>query len=165
MTFFFVIRTIHAAAITGYNMPKNRDNNYSNIRGNTLKVYLYVLKHGKSELRDIQHELDFSSASLASYHLNKLIHAGYVGQDDLGRYQSIKDVSGEILEGYTRVGTTIVPQFFFLALLFSVVLGYFSFEALQFSYYVPYLVIGALASVALLWFETIRLWRKLVTWR
>lgn len=147
-------------------MPnKNGDKDYSDIRGNTLKVYLYVLKHGKSELRDIQHELGFSSASLASYHLSKLIRAGYVGQDDNGRYVSIKDVSGEILEGYTRVGTTIVPQFFFLALLFTVVLGYFSFKALQFSYYVPYLVIGAAASVALLWFETIRLWRKLVTWR
>ncbi|MHB8568359.1 MAG: helix-turn-helix domain-containing protein [Nitrososphaerales archaeon] len=134
------------------------------IRGNTLRVYLYTLKHSPCELRDIQHALNFSTPSLASYHLSRLMRAGYVNQDESGRYLAVKDVSGEILEGYTRIGTNIVPQLFFLSLLFSLLVGFFSFEALDRNSYVPYLALAAIGTVALLWFETFRLWKKLVTW-
>jgi predicted transcriptional regulator len=58
-------------------MSQNQD-----IRGNTLKVYLYLLKHGPSELKDIQRGLNLSSASLASYHLGKLLETGFVKQDN-----------------------------------------------------------------------------------
>ena len=60
--------------------------NNQEIRGNTLKIYLYLLKHGPSELREVQHGLELSSASLASYHLGKLVEAGYVSQDEVGKY-------------------------------------------------------------------------------
>lgn len=136
----------------------------SSVRGNTLRVYLHVLRHGKSELRDIQRGLGLSTASLASYHLTKLMRAGYVGQDESGRYVALKDASREILEGYTRMGAAVVPQLFFFALLFSFLVGYFSLEALRSASYVAYLAIISMASVALLWVETVRFWRKLVTW-
>jgi hypothetical protein len=47
------------------------------IRGNTLKIYLYLLRHGPSELRNVQRGVGLSSASLASYHLGKLSEAGF----------------------------------------------------------------------------------------
>jgi hypothetical protein len=50
------------------------------IRGITLKVYLYLLKHGSPELREVQRGIYLSSASLASYHLGKLSEAGFAKQ-------------------------------------------------------------------------------------
>ena len=80
------------------------------VRGNTLKVYLYLLRHGPCELRDVQHEIGLSSASLASYHLGKLSDAGFVMQDERGRYFAVKEASDRVLDGYARMGPAIVPQ-------------------------------------------------------
>lgn len=136
------------------------------LRGNTLRAYLFVLKNGPCELREVQRGLEFSTASLASYHLGKLVEIGYVQQDQSGKYVTLQDVSTQVLEGYTRVGVTIVPQFFFLALLFSILVGFFSYEVIFVSSsYLIFLVGVALAAVILLWVETFRLWRRLVTWR
>lgn len=95
------------------------------IKGNTLKVYLYLLRHGASELRDVQRGVGLSSASLASYHLGKLSEAGFVTQDELGRYLVVKEGSAKVLEGYSRMGSAIVPQFFFFALLFTILVAFF----------------------------------------
>ncbi len=134
------------------------------IRGNTLRVYLFALSHSPFELREVQRALNFSSPSLASYHLSRLMQAGYVTQDSNGKYAAVKNVSGELLEGYTRIGTSMVPQLFFLSLLFSILVGFFSFRSFYDPGYVLYLILASVATVALLWFETFRLWRKLVTW-
>jgi len=131
------------------------------IRGNTLKVYLYLLKHGPSELRDIQHGLGLSSPSLASYHLGKLSEAGCVTQNEYGVYSAIKEISDKILEGYARIGKTIVPQFFFFTLLFTILIVFFSYAALFLSGFVPHLVIVGLAMVTVFWYETFKLWRRL----
>ena len=131
------------------------------IRGNSLKVYLYLLRHGASELRDIQHEVGLSSASLASYHLGKLSDAGFVKQDERGRYFAVKEASDKVLEGYARVGPAVVPQLFFFALLFTVLVAFFSFEALYAPSFTLYLVLICAAMVLVFWYETMRLWRKL----
>ena len=131
------------------------------IRGNTLKVYLFLLKHGPSELREIQRGLDLSSASLASYHLGKLIDASYVKQDEHGKYFAVKDASAKVLEGYSKVGPTVVPQLFFFSLLFTILAVFFSVEALYGSYYTIYLIVASVAMVIVLWYETLILWRKL----
>jgi DNA-binding transcriptional ArsR family regulator len=131
------------------------------IRGNTLKVYLYLLKHNASELREIQRGLDLSSASLASYHLGKLIEAGYASQDEQGRYFAIKDASAKVLEGFSKVGSAIVPRLFFFSLLFTITAGFFSFEALYNQSFTLYLILIVVAMVIVFWYETIVLWRKL----
>lgn len=131
------------------------------IRGNTLKVYLYLLKHGPSELRGIQRGVGLSSPSLTSYHLGKLSEAGFVTQNDYGVYSAVKEAADKVLEGYARVGKTVVPQFFFFALLFTILIGFFSFAALSLSGFTPYLVVVGLAMVLVFWYETIRLWGRL----
>lgn len=131
------------------------------IKGNTLRTYLQVLKHGPCELRDVQRALGLSTASLASYHLNKLLEAGYVRQDEYSRYVATGDVVGEILAGYSKVGSTIVPQLAFFAVLFSMLIAYFSYEALASSGYVPLLVAAAAGSALVLWYEALRVWRRL----
>lgn len=131
------------------------------IKGNTLKVYLYLLRHGPSELRDIQRGVGLSSPSLASYHLSKLSEAGLAVQNEYGVYSVVKDSSDRVLEGYARIGTAVVPQFFFFALLFTILIAFFSVAALFFSGFVPYLVAVSVVMVIVFWFETVRLWRKL----
>jgi hypothetical protein len=132
------------------------------IKGNTLRVYLYLLRHGPSELRDIQRAIGLSTASLASYHLGKLVDAGYAKQDDLGRYVVTGEASGEILAGYSKIGVAIVPQLFFFALLFSILTLFFSYEALLRVDFTIFLVAVSFAMVAVLWYQTVRLWQRLV---
>jgi hypothetical protein len=131
------------------------------IKGNTLKVYLYLLRHGTSELRDVQRGVGLSSASLASYHVGKLSEAGFVTQDEFGRYFAVKEMSARVLEGYSRMGSAIVPQFFFFALLFTILVAFFSFAAFYCSGFTPYLVAVGVAMVLVFWYETVRLWRRL----
>jgi len=131
------------------------------IRGNTLKIYLYLLKHGPSELRDIQRGLNLSSASLASYHLGKLLETGFAKQDEYGKYSAVKEASDRILEGYSKIGSAVVPQLFFFSLLFTILVVFFSAEIWGGAGFVPYLIGVSVAMLAVFWFETIRLWRKL----
>jgi hypothetical protein len=131
------------------------------VRGNTLKVYLYILKHGPCELRDVQHGVGLSTASLASYHLGRLSEAGYVRQDEHGRYCSVEDASVKILDGYSKIGPAIVPQLFFFTVLFTILTVYFSYEALQAPSFTVYLIVASAAMVLTFWYETVRLWRRL----
>ena len=131
------------------------------IRGNTLRVYLYLLKHGPSELREVQHALNFSSASLASYHLGKLLETGFARQDEYGKYSAVKEASDRILEGYSKIGPAVVPQLFFFSLLFTILVVFFSLATWSGLSFIPYLIGVSFAMLAVFWFETIRLWRKL----
>ena len=131
------------------------------LTGNTLRTYLHVLKHGPSTLSEIQLGLGFSSPSLASYHLNKLTEIGYITQDKPGTYIASKDVLGDVVVGYTKLGTVIVPQLSFFAILFSILIGFFSFEAWFVPSFTSYFEVVSVAAVVVLWYETFRLWRKL----
>ena len=135
------------------------------IRGNTLRVYLYILQHGPCELKDVQGGLQFSTASLASYHLKRLIDAGYASQDAYGRYLAAKDATTQLLEGYVKVGTVVVPQLLFISVLFTALVAYFSYMAAISPSYFPFLVGVSLALVAVAWYETARVWRRLATWK
>jgi len=137
-------------------MSKNQE-----IKGNTLKVYLYLLKHGPSELRDVQHGLNLSSASLASYHLGKLLETGFAEQDAYGKYSAVQEASDRILDGYSKIGPAMVPQLFFFSLLFTILVVFFSVEIWSDAGFVPYLIGVSFAMLVVFWFETIRLWRKL----
>ncbi len=139
-----------------FQMSVNRE-----IRGNTLKVYLYLLKHGPSELRDVQRGVGLSSASLASYHLTRLSESGFVGQDEFGKYFAIKSSSDKVLDGYSKVGSAVVPQLFFFSLLFSILVVFFSVETLFSSGFAPYLIAVSVGMIVVFWFETVRLWRRL----
>lgn len=135
--------------------------NNQEIRGNTLKAYLFLLKHGPSELREVQRGIELSSPSLASYHLGKLVEAGYVGQDEQGKYFAVKDASTKVLEGYSKVGSAVVPQLFFFSLLFTILAAFFSVEAFYGERFTVYLIIVCVAMVVVFWYETLILWRKL----
>jgi DNA-binding transcriptional ArsR family regulator len=131
------------------------------IKGNTLKIYLYLLRHGPSELRDIQRGTGLSSPSLVSYHLGKLSEAGFANQDEYGKYFAVKETSDKVLEGYLKMGPAIVPQMFFFALLFTILVAFFAFMALSTPAFTIYLAVVCSAMILIFWYETVRLWRKL----
>jgi hypothetical protein len=147
--------------MTRFIHPLSEMTNTPEVKGNTLKVYLYILKHGPCELRDVQHGVGLSTASLASYHLARLSEAGYVRQDEHGRYCSAEEASIKILDGYSKIGPTIVPQLFFFTVLFTILTVYFSYEALQAPGFTVYLIVASAAMVLTFWYETVRLWRRL----
>jgi hypothetical protein len=47
-------------------------------------------------------------------------------------------------------------------LMFTILVAFFSFEALNGEGFAPYLVAVSAAMVVVFWYETVRLWRKLV---
>jgi predicted DNA-binding transcriptional regulator len=68
------------------------------LKGNTLIVYWFLLRHNKPySAREIQRSVGISSASLALHHLNKLIELGLVGTDDDGQYVVTKRISPGLL--------------------------------------------------------------------
>ena len=132
------------------------------LTGNTLRVYLYLVTHSPSELREVQRGLELSTPSLASYHLNRLIEFGYANQDREGRYIADKAASMNILQEYSKVGSSMIPNLFFFSLLFTILVSFFSYMSLFSSGFTIYLAATSIAMVAVLWYETLRLWRKLV---
>jgi len=93
--------------------------------------------------------------------LGKLIDATYVKQDEQGKYVAVKDASTKVLEGYSKVGPAVVPQLFFFSLLFTILAAFFSIEALLGSTFTLWLILICAAMVAVFWYETLILWRKL----
>jgi len=135
------------------------------IRGNTLRVYLYLLQHTPADLRDVQHSLGLSTPSLASYHLGKLLEGGYATQNEHGQYVAVRESTSAILEGYTKLGAAVVPQLAFFAMLFTALVGYFALMSLNYPPFVPGLIVISVAMVVVLWYETLRVWRRLATWK
>jgi DNA-binding transcriptional ArsR family regulator len=132
------------------------------LRGNTIRVYLYVLRNGPCELRDVQHALKLSTPSLAFYHLSRLADAGVVNRTEDGRYVVVTDISADLLDGYVKFGRRIIPQLFFLTLIFTGILAYY----VSLVWKLPLDTDDAVTivyslSIILLWYETIKVWRRL----
>ena len=132
------------------------------IRGNTVRVYLFVLRNGPCELRDVQRALKLSTPSLAFYHLSRLVESGNVKRTEDGRYVALADISADLLEGYVKFGRRIIPQLFFISLIFTGILGYY----VSLIWRVPLDLDDAVTiiyslSVIVLWYETIKVWRRL----
>jgi predicted DNA-binding transcriptional regulator len=96
------------------------------LKGNTLRVYTYLFRTQRAGIRQVQHTLGLKSASLAQYHLEKLMDMGLLTKDDAsGEYVLAKEVKVEALERFMRVGTYMIPRFLLYSITISVLLGYF----------------------------------------
>jgi predicted DNA-binding transcriptional regulator len=135
------------------------------IKGNTLRVYLYLLQHSPADLRDVQRSLSLSTPSLASYHLAKLLEGGYATQNEHGQYVVVSESANDILEGYVKLGAAVIPQLAFFAVLFTALVCYFALMSLSHPEFVPLLIVSSVAMVVVLWYETLRVWRRLATWK
>jgi DNA-binding transcriptional ArsR family regulator len=132
------------------------------LKGNTLRVYVYALKKRKVGVREVQRALLMSNPSLAQYHLNKLKDLGLVSENN-GEYEISNEVKVDVMRDFLRMGTLIVPRFIFYAVFISVFAAYLSYIAYPFFQYVPLLewFSGALVLSALaFWYEALRAWRS-----
>src|SRR5881397_1637460 len=128
------------------------------LKGNTLRVYVYALKKRKVGVREVQRALRLSNPSLAQYYLNKLRELGLLREEG-GDYEVASEVKVDLMRDFLRVGTMIVPRFIFYAV-FAV---YFAIIAYQVYVYVPVVLwfTGFLALAAMIfWYEAQRAWRS-----
>src|SRR2546425_11087934 len=98
----------------------------SELKGNTLRVYWYVMNANKQTVgvREVQRALNFSSPTLALYHLDKLKDLGLVSKDT-GEYRLIKEVKVDVLKQFLRLGRVFVPRFALYAAFFTVLFVYY----------------------------------------
>jgi SOS-response transcriptional repressor LexA len=132
----------------------------SRLKGNTLRVYVYVLKKGRVGVREVQRSLGFSNPSLAQYHLNKLKELGLVREDG-GEYEVVSEVKVDVLRDFLRFGTLLVPRFVMYAMFFTVFTVYLTIVSLQMYSNVPivYWFTALLTlSTIIFWYESLRAW-------
>lgn len=134
----------------------------SELTGKTLLVYLYMLKSKRETfgVREIQRRLGFSSPSVAIYHLEKLNSLGLVDKTEVGEYYIKREVKVGVLKFYTRIGSLLLPRYLFYSTFFTAMLLYYiTFFEHTFSVdQVVALIFGTIAC-AILWFETVKIWR------
>ena len=129
------------------------------LRGKTLKVYLYVLKQGKPVgVREVQRELGFSSPSVAFHHMDKLARLGIIEQDNMGTYILTKKVDPGILQAFVNVGKFSLPRLGFYAVFFTTVAA--AYVVGEYGFLDLYALVGTAGAAAAFWFEAARLWRR-----
>ena len=132
------------------------------LKGNTLRVYVYVLKKRKVGVREVQHALHFSNPSLAQYHLNKLKELSLVRENE-GSYEILNEVKVDVMRDFLRVGTLLVPRFVMYAVFFTVFTVYLAIVSSPVYFVEPVvtalLVLLSLAS-CIFWYEALVSWRS-----
>jgi hypothetical protein len=106
--------------------------------------------------------LKLSTPSLAYYHLSRLVQAGNVKRTEDGRYIAVTDISADLLDGYVKFGRRIIPQLFFLTIMFTAILAFYFYLIWRAPLDLDDAVTIVYAlSVIVLWYETIKVWRRL----
>ncbi|MDH5374456.1 MAG: hypothetical protein OEZ21_10990 [Candidatus Bathyarchaeota archaeon] len=133
----------------------------SKLKGTTLKVYWHLLRSGKpTTIRRLQRSLGFSSPSVASYHLEKLMDMDLVKKNVMGDYELKKTVSMEVMSSFVRISHLMIPRYvfyttFFFTLLIVFIVGYASSLSLQGVFALLFGVSGLIITG----YETWRQWR------
>ena len=140
----------------------------SELRGNTLRVYWYVLNASGNAVgvREVQRALGFSSPTLALYHLDKLKELGLVSKGS-GEYRLVKEVKVDILKQFMKVWKVFVPRFALYAVLFTALTIYYTVSFVQSGLYTfPFEQVGLLGLIfgylgsAIFWFEAVKTWKQ-----
>jgi len=135
----------------------------SELKGKTLLVYWHMLKTPTTSVgvREIQRALHFSSPSIATHHLEKLISLGLVDKSGTGEYYITQEVKVGLLRFFTRLGRFLVPRYLFYSVWFSTMLiVYLTFYRHDGSVHNMVAVIFGVLGSLILWLETARLWRE-----
>jgi len=129
------------------------------LRGKTLTVYLYLLRHGKAVgVREIQKELGFSSPSVAFHHLDKLVDLGVVEKDEYERYVLTRKVDTGILHSFVSIAGITLPRLGFYAAFFTTIaIAYLLLNSNSLDLYA---LIGTVGGAAIFWYEAWRVWRR-----
>ena len=132
----------------------------SELKGKTLKAYLFILKGSKSVgVRELQRALGMSSASVAYHHIDKLTRMGLIEKNAYGEYVLVKNASVNALQAFSQIGRLLVPRFTFYAVFFATLL--IGYVAIFLSRGInPFAIAFGIFACAFSWYETYRTWRK-----
>src|SRR3984885_497507 len=129
------------------------------LRGKTLKIYLYMLRQGKPVgVREVQRDPQLSSPSVAFHHIEKMVRLGVVEQDPLGNYVIAKKVDPGIMQAFVNVGRFSLPRVGFYAVFFTTIAVAYLLSNL--SSLDIYALIGTLGAAGVLWYELVKAWRR-----
>ena len=132
----------------------------SKLKGTTLRVYWHLLRSRKpTTIRYLQRDLSFSSPSVASYHLEKLMDMGLV-KKVRGNYELKKTVSLEAVSSFVRISHLMIPRYvfytvFFLTLLIVFMVGYIGSLSVQ----GVFALVFGVSGLVITGYETWRQWR------
>jgi hypothetical protein len=134
----------------------------SELKGKTLLVYMHMLKRPNNPVgvREVQRELGFSSPSVSSYHLNKLLDLGLI-ENVYGDYKLVRDIKVGVLRQFITLGGLMLPRYLFYAVLMTSMLITYLFQR---PFYltqesITTIVMGLVPST-ILWYETVKIWRE-----
>lgn len=133
------------------------------LRGNTLRVYWYMLsKNSSVGVREVQRAIGMSSPSVASHHLVKLESLELVEKNPDNTYELKKLVKVGVLQNFIAFRGVMLPRYSFVAVFFSVyTMVYFIMTVgvplAPFDRYIG-LGVGIIGAI-FAWFETYRLWK------
>ncbi len=138
---------------------------FSELRGNTLQVYLCLVKAGHSMgVREVQKKLEFSSPALAAYHLDKLENLNLVEKTTKG-YVLVKEVKIGALAQVVKFGGLLLPRYVFYAALVStlfvayLVSGWFD-SSLDFDINGISAILLGLTALSIMIYECVRIWKQ-----
>jgi hypothetical protein len=140
-----------------------RINYESVIKGTTLDVYFYLLrKKDAAGVREVQRNLNLSSPSVSSYHLEKLESLRVITKNRLGNYEILKKIDIGSLRQFVMVGNYTLPRFLFYATFISLLfVGYLIFFlTFPISVGEVFAILFGLIAVIVCWFETILCWKS-----
>jgi hypothetical protein len=139
----------------------DQDQIASQLKGNTLRVYWFLLQSSKNPPgpRDIQRKLGFSSPSLAVYHLDKLVELG-LAEKVTGEYHLTKVIDVGVLKQFTKLGGLILPRHVLYATLWSTLFLFFLIQFKELNSYSLFALVFGLLGIVILWFEAFRIWRS-----
>ena len=134
----------------------------SELRGNTLRVYWYMLSQSEPVgVREVQRAIAMSSPSVASHHLSKLVSLELVNS-----YQVSRVVKVGVLKNFIEFRGRFLPRYVFVAIFFSAyTIAYFVLTFITYPGIYDRLIAIAIGLVgaAFAWIESIRLWKLKLT--
>jgi len=137
------------------------------ISGNTLLVYLYLLRRRQGcGVREIQRALGFSSSSSAYYHLDKLIYKSILTKDSYGNYKINEKAKIGLTNPFVIIRGFVLPKQIIYATTTSIICIFF---VVAFWNYLTLTVVlallpGILAS-GIFWYDAARLWLSLPSFK
>jgi len=135
------------------------------LKGNTLRVYLCLVENQKPMgVREVQKKLEFSSPTLAAYHLEKLEGLGLIRKGS-GGYTSVKEVKVGALSQIIKFGSLLLPRYIFFTVLFSAMLAlYLTVKWVEGSFTINFdsgfAILMGISVIAVMVYECLRIVRQ-----
>lgn len=138
---------------------------FAELRENTLRVYLCLVKTAEPmSARRVQKKLNFSSPTLAVYHLEKLLNMGLVSKSSRG-YALTGTIKVGALFQIVRFGSLLLPRYvfylsFFIVLFLCYILFIIITDSIELSIHSSFAILLALIAIIVTSYECFRVWRQ-----